>query len=363
MIVALASIAAWFANANAGVHIMSAVKAAAIATDAGNLGGIRLNGVSVTLAPGLVTLLLLVVLTQSMRAVDGKAGIAGVALGYAGAAALLGGVRLGDTFAPRSSTVIAALLLAAGVGVVVHVWNAVFVRLTDRWVAVARAAAAAALGYVALGSLVVAVSLAMHLNTATDLQRDLATGGAGLPVLLMGLAAVPNMVVAALGVLSGATVSFGGHSSVSLWSLHHGRLPAFPLFAAVPERPVSATVGLAVLAVAALFAGRLAHRLLPAPSTLLDALLDVLAAAGLTGFAAGVVTAAADGGLGTRSLAHLGGTWWQSGLFVALGVAAGSLVWLIPDLVRGLAHGEEPDDELDSSHDGTAAGNYVLARK
>src|SRR4051794_40802590 len=58
MLVALTCVVAWFANAASGSHILSAVKAALVATSAGNLGGVRLNGVAVSLPPLLITVLL-----------------------------------------------------------------------------------------------------------------------------------------------------------------------------------------------------------------------------------------------------------------------------------------------------------------
>lgn len=360
--VTVACVLAWFPNPGSGVRISSAIKAALVVTAAGNLGGATVNAVHVTVPPLTVTFLLVVVLRHAARHADGRSGLAGMVLAYALATSISGSLGLGTTSAGWLGSLCGAALLAAAVGGWTFAGDALRQRVGTRVLRVARAATAAALVYVAAGSVAVAIELGMHLTTGVDLQRDLAVGASGLPVLLLGLAVVPNMVVAGAGVLAGGTASFGGHSSVSLWSVHHGRLPEFPLLAAVPDRPVPLAVAIGLFVGAALLAGRMAWRFLPHPDSLLHTATNTAAVAALTGVFAGLATGIAEGGAGSRAMAHIGGIWWQAAVFMALTVGLSTALWAAIEAVRGREHaGRGAGDG--ASHEAVPASELAGARK
>jgi len=363
LVVALACIVAWFPNPENGVPISSAVRAAVVATAAGNFGGVSVGAVHLSVSPMIVTVLLVVMLRHAFGHADGRAGAVGVVGAYAVACAVGGAIGLGTTSTPAITTLVGAALVASAVGAWTLGRQVARERLGQRWASVVRAAVVASLVYLAAGASLVALELAVHLRTAVELQKDLALGAAGLPIVLLALAVVPNMAIAAASVLAGGTVSFGGHSSVSLWSVEHGHLPDFPLLAAVPVRAMSLPVAVTILLAVALLAGRLAWRALPDDETWTGTSLNIVAMAGGAGVIAGVSTWLAEGALGGRSMAHVGGLWWQTALLVPCVVGAATGIWPLLGVARGSFGLTGPDAQFGHEREQTADDELVSARK
>jgi len=330
ILAAIPSLSAWLFSAADGTRAMSALRAGAVATLAGNLGGVRLGGVLVTVPPALISVALGALLVASVRRIDGRCGLAGLVLGYAfGSFVLAHWSRFGATYAPAGRTFVAALLFGTAVCSGAFFAQPIRARLPHRWQQVIRAAAVAALAYVGTASLLVAASLGMHLNAAADLQGDLASGGGGLPVLLLGLASVPNAIMAAIGYLSGAGFTVGSHTSVSIFDVSHGRVPTFPLLAGLPSGEALGATGLGLVVVIAMGVGWLVWRAMPKTGRVLARFVDILAVAVLVGAAAAALTSLTEGDLGDKSLRHVGGTWWACGPWVALAVAGATTTFML----------------------------------
>jgi hypothetical protein len=122
-------------------------------------------------------------------------------------------------------------------------------------------------------------------------------------------------------------------------------------------------VSLGLVAVTALFVGRLVDRGLAIDGPVTDGVLDRLAAAALAGLATAVATGLLAGGLGSRSLAHIGGSWWQTGVCVALVSLVGTLFWFGLDVLRGSWHHRADSDSGTRSQGSTADERHVLTRK
>jgi len=321
----------------------AAVKGAGLLALSGAHGGIRLNGQPVTLAPLLVTILLAsLVVSQARRSESSASSVVGLAVGYGLASGLLAGwARLGATRAPVASSLLAGLLFVTLVGGGARAWDALGPRLTQRQRRIGRAALAIGVCYLAMSALLVGGSLAWHLGTAAELQRQVAPGVAGLPVALLGLAAVPNALIAGTGYLTGPGVHLGSHTAVSALAVEHGPLPAFPLLAAVPTS-ASPLLGLSLIAVTGLLAGYVSLRLVSV-GRWSARLLDAAAAAVLAGGSLAAGAALAGGGIGTGALAQVGSAWWAVGAgAVAFPALAAGLWTLVAHLRPAWLAGRQP---------------------
>jgi hypothetical protein len=209
-----------------------------------------------------------------------------------------------------------------------------------------RATAAAITCYLGAGALLVAGSLVMHHGQVETLSRQIGGGWSGLPVLLLGVLAAPNAVIAASSYLAGPGFAVG--SGVSLGSHAHGTLPAFPILGAVPSGPAGTVVWL-LAALTPLAAGasvvRVAGRGDDWRARFRDAGLTVAGTA-----VAGCVVAWQGGGrIGSGALTTVGASPWQFGLATAAGtavvagaalVAFAALAW-----IRGRAGADDDDTD------------------
>jgi hypothetical protein len=193
----------------------------------------------------------------------------------------------------------------------------------------------------AVGAVLAAASLAVHLPEVRAASDALAPGLGGAALLLLAqLAYVPNAIIWAVAYTLGPGFAFGAGTVVTPTGSVLGAVPAFPMLAALPAGPRPegpAWVPVLVLAMpylAGLFAGVVTVRITPTP---------VLEAAPLWGFAAGAaagslagLAAAFSGGpLGDGRLAAVGPSGFQVGLVAILEVgvtaalAATAANWLI----------------------------------
>ncbi|HTZ43906.1 MAG TPA: DUF6350 family protein [Jatrophihabitans sp.] len=311
------------------------VKAGALLALSAAHGGVLLDGERVTLVPLLVTALLAWLVSGQARRSASWSSVVGLTAGYGIASGLLAGwATLGATRAPAVPSALAGLAFVVLVGGLARAGDQAWDRLPARYRRIARAAGAACCGYVGAGSLLVAGSLAWHVGAVTAVQHHVAPGVAGLPVALLGIAAAPNAALAGVGYLAGPGFHLGTHTHISMLAASHGRLPSFPLLAAVPAGGPITWLGMLLAAVTAAAVGWVTVRLLRSAAAWPQRLLDLTAAAALAAGALAVLTAVAGGGIGDGALGTVGASWWQVGACGFLLVLLASSGWLAVELAR-----------------------------
>lgn len=234
---------------------------------------------------------------------------------------------LGTSSVGVTRAVVAAALLWLVTGAVAFVRNTALAdeladRLPARTGPAVRVAVALIAGYLAVGALLAATSLAIHWHGVVDLTNRLGAGWSTVPVLLLGVLATPNAAVSAAGYLSGPGFAVGSGTVVRLDGAPHGAAPDFPLLAAMPSHPASPAVWLLVAATALLAGGcaaALARRSSPAWR-------EQWRIAGLGVSAAAVIAVVlawlAGGGIGDAHLATIGVSPWQFGAAILVGGGA-----------------------------------------
>lgn len=201
---------------------------------------------------------------------------------------------------------------------------------------------AAALGVMlALGALLNAISLGLHLGAYQKAVDSLAPGPIGSALLLLAeIAYLPNSVIWAVSYTLGPGFAFGVGTAVSPSGSALGALPAFPMLAALPTGAgpaFPAWLGFLVLAVPYLaggLAGLVVIRIAPTPF-LESAPLWGLLTGGLAGAVLGVLARVSGGPLGSGRLASVGPNGPEAGLVALLEVGvtaalvAGAGNWLL----------------------------------
>ena len=224
--------------------------------------------------------------------------------------------------------------------------------------AVVRAAVVAAVAFVGLGALLLALGILGGWSQVVATYQELHAGPVGdTAVTLLQLGFLPNLVIYAMAWSTGAGFAFGAGTSIGLTSSNAGSLPMLPILGAVPESLGSAgLLGLLVPVAAGAIAGWWFLRegedhldewvALKVPFRPLSALLSSLALGVLTG----LLTSLAALWLGWISYGSLGvGRFTEVGaeplsfaghtaLWVGLGVVLGNLLSraLVPDSSRDL---------------------------
>lgn len=224
--------------------------------------------------------------------------------------------------------------------------------------AVVRAAVVAAVAFVGLGALLLALGILGGWSQVVATYQELHAGPVGdTAVTLLQLGFLPNLVIYAMAWSTGAGFAFGAGTSIGLTSSNAGSLPMLPILGGVPESLGSAgLLGLLVPVAAGAIAGWWFLRegedhldewvALKVPFRPLSAQLSSLALGVLTG----LLTSLAALWLGWISYGSLGvGRFTEVGaeplsfaghtaLWVGLGVALGNLLSraLVPDSSRDL---------------------------
>jgi uncharacterized protein DUF6350 len=336
VLVAIPTFLAWFVPGADSTSATSAARAAVLIALSANHGGLILDGTAITLTPLGVTVLLAALVASHARRQPTGTAFTGLATGYTLAASVgAHWATLGATRISATHTTIAAAAFALAVGGLTRGAPAIWHRAGFRWQKVIRAAGVGTCVYLAAGALLVAGALAAHLSEASRVQGALATGVGGLPVALLGLGAAPNAALAGVGYLTGPGFAIGTHTSVSLFGVQHGRLPLFPMLAAVPSGAPTLALGLSVSIATALAAGWLVLRLIGRDGSGRDRAVGVIVAAGLIGGSLGVLGTLASGSLGNGSLHHVGVTGWLLAVGATAVIAVSGLGWLSVDLLLG----------------------------
>lgn len=342
LLAAIPTLIAWLAPGADTTSALSALKAASMVVVAGDHGGLVLNGTFVSMTPLLVTIVLGWLVANHAQRCDQTSGFVGYCLGYTAAMSFFAGwSRLGATHAPILRSAVAALCFVTLVGGLArygaHGWH----QLPIRWQSVVRAVTGSAMLYVLAASVLAMLALVWHSSQAADLQGQVATGASGLPVALIGIAATPNAALAVTGYLTGPGFQIGSDTSISAFSVSHGRLPVFPMLAALPNGDPAAVLGIALIVIVGLLAGWLSVRIVPGAesgSRWAHAGDLVLVSLG-TGALLAVGGMLASGSLGEGKLAHVGVVSWQVLLSASGVMVVSTTVWAGVQRLRGSAVG------------------------
>ena len=102
--------------------------------------------------------------------------------------------------------------------------------------AVVRAAVVAAVAFVGLGALLLALGILGGWSQVVATYQELHAGPVGdTAVTLLQLGFLPNLVIYAMAWSTGAGFAFGAGNSIGLTSSNAGSLPMLPILGAVPE--------------------------------------------------------------------------------------------------------------------------------
>jgi hypothetical protein len=197
-----------------------------------------------------------------------------------------------------------------------------------------RTGAVAALLVVAAGAAATGLALALSAGVATDMLQEYRTGVVGQAGLtLVCLVYAPNLAVWGASYLVGPGFALGAGTTVSAGLVSLGPVPALPVLAAVPSRPLSAWSGvlLAVPLLAGMIAGwllarrqlRAGHQLRSGAWTRL--LLPAALAGPVAGALLGLAALVSRGPVGSGRLTEMGAAAWPLAAIAAAVVGAGIL--------------------------------------
>lgn len=277
-------------------------------------------------------------------------------VGYAAVALALPYTLLAAALALASRTAVAApsllqaiiasfllALVAGGLGAArgLTPWSRLAGLLPPRPRSIVMGMGGAAVILTAVGAVLAAGSLAVHLPEVKVASDALAPGAGGAVLLLLAqLAYAPNAIIWAVAYTLGPGFAFGAGTVVAPTGSALGAVPVFPMLAALPSGAHAGGPGwvpVAVLAMpylAGIFAGLVTVRIAPTP-VIEAAPLWGFAAGAAAGVLAGLAAAFAGGSLGDGRLASVGPSGLQVGLVAVLEIGvtaaltAAAVNWLI----------------------------------
>ncbi len=305
----------------------------------GQGAGLRVGQVTVDAIPLGLTLLSVLLLNRSSRWAAARAGVAdprGVAAGTAIAAALYATTAMTGALLTSGESAGVSPIRAFAAGLVVSAVSAgpgmlrgaglsgeVWAALPEEVRAALRGGAAGAVATFASGALLVTASLAADFGSAANVAHALGAGVVGGAILVVvGALLLPNAALFGVAYMLGPGFVFGTGTTVAPGGVTLGRVPAFPLLAALPaEGPTpSWTTGLLALPVlCGVLAAVVALRHHPVVG--LDRAVLRGGLAGLVaGLATGSATALAGGSIGPGRMAETGAQ-----VLACTGVAAAAM--------------------------------------
>ncbi|MGH8961536.1 MAG: cell division protein PerM [Jatrophihabitantaceae bacterium] len=230
---------------------------------------------------------------------------------------------LGTSSAPFLGVAVAGLLLfalAGGTSLVLYspLSDRIAEQLPPLLARAARAAAAVVAIYLASGALLVAASIVVHHDRVQTLSGQVGGGWGGIPILLLGVLAAPNAVVAGASYLAGPGFAVGAGTTVGAFSTAHGTLPAFPLLGAMPAGHGASAPVWVLMALTPVGAGLALARLAWREDGWRARLRLVGAAAAMVALCLLVLGWQAGGSIGDGGLRTIGASPWRLGLAVAI---------------------------------------------
>ena len=189
--------------------------------------------------------------------------------------------------------------------------------------------AAIALG---LSSLVLGISLALHLSTIKNLIVVLQPGWLGGALLLvLNLLYLPNAIVATLSALVGPGFAIGAHTLIAPLTHRILEIPAVPLLGALPtgRHPLILLSGIAIV-----FAGIVLYRksMQIGVRSLFVSFLGLICVVALISYLS-------SGALLTRAMGSVGVSIWQLTLAVAVELGVGIFfAWAFAKVARSIRH-------------------------
>ncbi|WP_424805594.1 DUF6350 family protein [Rhodococcus sp. 27YEA15] len=249
--------------------------------------------------------------------------------------------------------VIGIHLVSATVGVLAAHWDGV-VAVVPPWVAAAvRPGAAISAALLAAGAVTVAVSLVYSYSTVGELleRGNGFVGGLGLTVL--SVLYLPNLVVGAAAVLTGASADLGA-VSINVFGNIGGDLPPLPLLGAVPAGVGGGVWPILLLVPAAIgvWLGRYCARAVGGQ----DSVLTVLAASAGAGIVMAALALTSGGDLGRFGAVEV--PWWAFGLltFAWLGLFGAATAVIVAWIAHRDEHAaeDEPAEEIEPEDEPTA---------
>ncbi|MPZ60390.1 MAG: hypothetical protein GEU93_03645 [Propionibacteriales bacterium] len=344
MLCIAATVAGWFAGASGSV--MDAVRIGVDVWLLGQGGGLHAGGTYVGAIPLGLTALSGLMLWRTGRWAASRAGVSdprGAAIGTAIIGACYAVATTLASLVAATEALSVSPIRAFFAGVVVGslfggagVWSGsssrareVLARVPEGVRAAVYGAVASVLAVIAVGAIVVSVSLALDFGAAATAAESLRAGVVG--GVLLTLAAVlvlPNASLLAVSFVLGPGFSFGTDTAVAPSGVELGRVPAFPLLAALPGEGappwwVAGLVGVPVLAGG--LAAVVALRRYPVYGWDRAAL-----AGGGAGLLGGVITGAltglAGGSVGPGRMADVGADVWECLPSAAAAMGLGGLV-------------------------------------
>lgn len=299
---------------------------------AAHRAGLAVDGAILQLAPGGLSILIVLLLYRAARWAAHVAGVetpsevlavAGPAVGaYAAGGVALALLATSDavTVAVAPAAVWTGLIAAAATGFGVLVEAELIRPLAHRlpaWQRTAlRGAAMAVAGLLVAGAAVAAASAVAHADRVGAIGSTLDPDVPGLIVLAMLSAAlVPNVVVWGSSFALGPGFAVGVGTSVSPAGVDLGLLPALPVLGILPADDLGAVGWLTLLGpvIAGAVAGNSIRRR-TAPDEPLVVVAVVGLAAGLAGMAMAALAWLSGGSAGADRLAVIGPVPWQVGL-------------------------------------------------
>lgn len=319
---------------------------------AAHRAGLGVDGATIQLAPGGLSLLVALLIYRATRwaahvsgVVGGRASagvVASAIATYAAGGGLVAGLSATDRIAvdPRSA-VLCTLLVAAGAASLGVSREAGLARSllsrVQQWQRTAlRAAAVAVAALIAVGAGLVTASGVVHADRIGAVAERLDPDLPGVLVLgAITAAIVPNAVVWAAAFALGPGFAVGADTSVTPGGVELGLLPALPPLGALPADDLG-SLGWLVLAgpvAAGILAGLVIRRRLP---TMRDAALCAALTIGLAAVAMAFLAAMSGGPAGAGRLSVIGPVPWQVAAATA-GLVGG------PALVVSLVGRSVPD--------------------
>ena len=344
----------WAVTPSSGAEVGVAVQGGVVAFAAANLMPVLIGGVTLTLPPLLFTLAIAALFASTARRgrflPQGRYQetvsilVTGVVYGLVVAATTRG---LGPPDAVPAGWVWTAAALAlvsttAGMLRRGSAWHQWWVDSVPDWARLGVRGGGIGLGVmIAGGGIALSAGLVAHFGSAVSVAALAAPSWLdGLGLAVLGIAYVPNAVIAAAGYVSGVGFEMGP-GTYSPFATSTVDLPAVPLLAAAPDQAGRSWIGLAFLVVPAVAGYLIARPAIKNLGTRADRVLASAVGAVLSGALLAAAAAVAGGGVGDGRWSTFGAPPALLGAVVAVEIGAvamvvaglsggGSIPWRLP---------------------------------